>query len=199
MAVEFPDGDRSDSAADAEFDPDAEFFSLWSKHHSTVFAYIVSLVQDSDSAADVLQETAAVLWRKRRRYDRKTRFTTWACGVARLEAFRFLRERKKSSLQFSDEALRCVAERFEEQLEDEPTLVEDRRRALHVCLQTLTGQQRELLQARYIEGVSTSDVAKRFDVSLDSLYAKLKRIRAKMASCIEHRLRQQQHRGFGDA
>lgn len=176
-------------------DPDAEFFALWSKHHSTVFAYVVSLVADLDDASDVLQDTAATLWKKREKYDGECQFTTWACGVARLEAFRFLRERRRASLRFSEETLRQLADRIESRLEDEPSFIEDRRNALHACLQGLGARQRELLKARYVEGLPASAIADRVGHSVDSLYAKLKRIRARLATCIEHRLRQTDHYG----
>ncbi|MEM9185114.1 MAG: sigma-70 family RNA polymerase sigma factor [Planctomycetota bacterium] len=190
---------RDGPGADSHDDSDTEFFALWAQHQSMVFAYLVSLVTDPDDAADVLQETAITLWKKRDRYDRTSRFTTWACGVARLEAFRFMRERRKSGIRFSEDTLRSLADRLETRLAEEPAFIEDRRRALSHCLQCLDEQQRELLKVRYVEGVSTATLAQLFGLSVDSLYAKLKRIRARLATCIEHQLRQSGHQGYRQA
>ncbi len=170
-------------------DSDGSFFVLWSKHQRTVLAYLVTLVGDPNDAEDLLQETAMVLWRKRGSFDGRSQFTSWACGVARLEALTFLRRRAKMGQAFSDELFEHLADRLEDRLEKQPTLVEDRRRALQECLKQLDGKQHALLRLRYYEGISAATIAKRLSATADTIHGKLKRLRAKLASCIDYRLR----------
>jgi len=164
------------------------FFELWVRHQSSIYAYIVTLLNDPHDAEDVLQESAAVLWKKRASYDRKCTFTTWACGIARLEAFRFLREHRKRTLHLSEALLGELAARLEARLAERPSLVEDRRAALLQCLTSLSDSQRKLLSLRYAEGLSVRSMAVRLGTSATALHGKLGRVRGRLASCIRHRL-----------
>jgi len=175
---------------DEKDEKEHRFFELWVKHQPSIYAYIVTLLNDPHGAEDVLQESAAVLWRKKEAYDGKCSFTTWACGVARLEAFRYLRDHRKRTLHLSETLLSDIASRLEAMLTEKPTLVEDRRAALQQCLSQLSVSQRQILSMRYTDDLSVRSMATHLGTSATALHGKLRRLRDRLGACIRHRLKQ---------
>jgi hypothetical protein len=58
-------------------DPTAEFLELYSHNYPRLQYYLMSLLPTADDAADVLQETSLVLWRKFAAYETGTNFFAW--------------------------------------------------------------------------------------------------------------------------
>jgi RNA polymerase sigma-70 factor (ECF subfamily) len=60
-----------------------DFASLITSSQQRLYAYIRSLLDNSASAWDVLQETNVVLWKKQAEFQMGTNFDAWAFTVAR--------------------------------------------------------------------------------------------------------------------
>src|SRR5215218_891528 len=86
-------------------DPTAEFLELYSHNYPRLQFYLMTLLPGSDDAADVLQETSLVLWRKFDTYATGTNFFAWACKIARLQALKYRERRGKAALMFGDDLL----------------------------------------------------------------------------------------------
>lgn len=150
-----------------------------------LYAYILSLLLDRDRAHDVLQQTNIVLLEKESEFQWGTNFGAWACSVAFYEVLTERRSRTRDRHLFNDELLALIAV----DAEAESLSIDQRREALKACLQGLTSPQKELLAARYGPGGSVEEMALVLEKSPGAVSAMLHRIRAKLAKCIEHRLR----------
>ena len=70
-----------------------------------LYAYILMLLPNHDDAADVLQETNLVLWRKSGEFVEGTEFGAWACRIAYYQVFARLRDAKRDRLVFDPQLL----------------------------------------------------------------------------------------------
>ena len=86
------------------------FMRLFLPVQRGLYGYLRTSVPNSADAEDVLQAAAAVMW-ERFMNSSGTRFEYWAYHIVRLQAFRHLKERKRSKLVFSDAVLALLADR----------------------------------------------------------------------------------------
>ena len=70
------------------------FLRLYVEHEEALRGFVRSLVPTLEDAREVMQEVAAVLWRKFESLESVEDFRRWAFGVARFEAFNFKRARR---------------------------------------------------------------------------------------------------------
>ena len=107
--------------------------------------FVRSLLFTRDEEREVMQELAAVLWRKFDVNMDNQAFCRWAFGVARMEALAFRRDCARDRHVFGEEVLELLGQVVLEESE----ALEAQRRALDVCLKKLPEGQRQLVQAAY--------------------------------------------------
>ncbi len=156
-----------------------QFLRLYVEHEEALRGFTRSLVPTLEDAREVMQEVAAVLWRKFEGISSPADFRRWAFGVARFEVMEFLRTRRRDRHVFGEEALNLLAREAEE-AED---LFEAERRALDECLVKLPETQRTLVETAYTAGVRMDELASRSGRSAMSLYKSLHRIRIILMEC----------------
>jgi len=155
------------------------FLRHYLEHDEALRGFVRSLVPTREDAREVMQEVAAVLWRKFEGLESMADFRRWAFGVARFEAFNFNRARQRERLVFDDELLGLLAR----EAEDEAVHQEAEARALEECLQKLPEAQRTLVQTAYAPGVRIDELARASGRSAMSLYKSLHRIRIALVDC----------------
>src|SRR5690242_9777752 len=79
------------------------------QHQRVLFIFLRTLLNDSADAEEVLQETSIVLWRKRHQFLAGTNFVNWAMAIAKYEALRFLRNRKRLPQALNEEVFEKLA------------------------------------------------------------------------------------------
>jgi len=153
-------------------------------HQDRLRAFIYSLMPGSPHVGDVLQNTNAILWQKRGRFDINTNFTAWAFRIARYQTMHQLdRDKRDGRLVFSDELLETIAAPAPQDQTHNRLL-----RALDVCMEKLSDHQRSLISARYSPGHSLEKHAETLGRSPGSLRIALHRIRDLLKNCVEDRL-----------
>jgi RNA polymerase sigma-70 factor (ECF subfamily) len=162
-------------------DQNEDFLRLYIEHEEALCGFVRSLVITREDAREVIQETAAVLWRKFNELDSPAYFRRWAFGVARFEALSYRRDRARDRHVFGDHLISLL------ELEAEETSQQDRQeeRALQSCLSKLTKRQRTLLEGAYSPGIRIDELAKASGRTPMSLYKTIHRIRTNLAGCIE--------------
>ena len=162
----------------------AELIRNLVQHQNTLYAYILTLLPDTDRARDVLQETSVELWSKADQFATGTNFLAWACRIAYFKVLAFRRDCGRERLTFNDGLLDTLAAAGAEQAREG-----DRRSAaLDDCLATLPTRQRELVLDRYSPGGSIKAIAAERGRSPQGLAVTLHRIRQALMDCIEHKL-----------
>jgi RNA polymerase sigma-70 factor (ECF subfamily) len=164
-----------------------EFLRLFARAQRRIHAYILALVFDANSAADLLQEVNIVLWRKFDQYQSGTNFFAWAREIARLSVLRHRQTTAARIVTLDPQVLDELADRFA----DATPLGDDDRRsdALSACLQKLGDADRDLILARYRPGASVKGIAERSERTVNSVSQSLSRIRRLLAECVARTLR----------
>jgi RNA polymerase sigma-70 factor, ECF subfamily len=155
------------------------FLRLYVEHEEALRGFVRSLVPTLEDSRDVMQDVAAVLWRKFEDISSPNDFRRWAFGVARFEALHFTRTRRRDRHVFGDATLALLAEEAEECA----VSFEAERRALDECLKKLPDTQRALVETAYAPGVRIDELAAGSGRTAMSLYKSLHRIRVILMDC----------------
>lgn len=127
--------------------------TLVQRHERTVFAAVLSIVGDVHAAEDVTQEVFLLGYRKIRSLRDATRFPHWLLKVARREAVRAARRRRRSSLLPIEGTVEPPSADSNGAL-----LAEDREQLLrHV--QNLPDHERLAISLRYFDGHTVREIA----------------------------------------
>lgn len=161
------------------------FLGRYLQAQESLRAYVQALVRDPHAADDILQETGLALWRGRADYDPARPFLPWALGVARNQVARWRRDRARDRLRFAPEIEEGLAVAFAE-LEDE---LDDRRAALHDCLERLGERSRALLDERYAAEASLQAMAAAHGQSVNAVNKALGKLRRLLLDCAGRGLR----------
>ena len=172
----------------ADRDHHDRFLRLFMANEEALRGFVRSLVPTLEDAREVMQETAAVLWRKFVELDSPENFRRWAFGVARFEALAFRRDRARDRHVFGEDLIAL--------LEAEAAAAGERddreRRALEGCLKKLPPAQRELVEVAYAPGVRIDELARSAGRTPMALYKSLHRIRMTLADCIRKCLKHEE-------
>lgn len=167
-----------------------EFAELLKEAQTRLYCYVHMLVQDINDADDVFQQTSLILWRKFKEYDRKKSFFSWACGIARYEAFNMLRKRQRQVVKLSDQVDVLLVDSMSRVSSLE---YEQRREALKSCIQQLNDSDQSLLQEHYAHSKSVRHIAERLKRKPQSVHNSLQRIRVALFQCIKSTLVQKSY------
>lgn len=166
-----------------ETDP-SQFVQILLRHQNDLLRFIVPLVGCFDDAQDVLQETAAALWKKFEEYDPQKPFLPWAKQFARNEILMHHRRRRRYTFLSEPliESLLAAQPRLE-------TMREQRQKALDECLKKLPDADRTLVDRRYADAESTlQELAEEMGQTANVLYKALGRIRRQLLECINSKM-----------
>ena len=157
---------------------------LWTTAMPTIEAFVFGVVRDAHDRDDVIQATSEYLARNFDQYEPGTSFTAWAVTVAKLRVRELWRDRSRSRLMLSGDALDALAGVAPEFVNE----LTDRQEALAQCMKHLGANQRRLLELRYTQSLTTSSIAERVGKSSNAVSAALLRVRSALRVCIEARL-----------
>lgn len=150
-------------------------------HQEDLRAFIHSLLPNSPSADDVLQNTNLVLWKKQKSFKQGTNFHAWAFKIARIQVqHQYDRAKRETRLVFSESLINHIANAATVNIPHERTL-----NILESCMNKLNDKQRHIVDARYTPGESLELHGKQTNTSPGSLRISLFRIRAILRRCVE--------------
>ena len=160
------------------------FVQLLAEHQNRLFGYVFSLLGDHHRAADVVQETNLVLWRKIDEFEPGRPFLPWAFAIARFQVLAHIRDHKRDRVLLDAELVEMLATETEEQASQ----LDEYREMLRPCLKMLTPTNRELIEGRYYRAMSVANVAEAVDRSVSAVKVALLRVHRKLADCVEKRM-----------
>ncbi|MEZ5304197.1 MAG: sigma factor [Verrucomicrobiales bacterium] len=123
------------------------FLRLYVENEEALRGFVRSLVPTLEDAREVMQETAALLWRKFDDLDSAENFRRWAFGVARLEALAFRRDRARTGMCSAD-----LIRLLEAEAEEAKRANRREERTLEHCLKKLPDAQRALVETALSPG-----------------------------------------------
>ncbi|MBN1395489.1 MAG: sigma-70 family RNA polymerase sigma factor [Pirellulales bacterium] len=150
-----------------------------------LYAYILTILPNLADADDVLQETNAVLLRKRDEYEAGSEFGAWACRVAYFEVLALYkkRQRERKRVLFADQnMLDVLAGEAESRFAagDQALLAR-----LEKCIQKLNPLHRRLIRLRYGDNLLADEIAENLSRSSGAVRQLLYRIRMRLLECVK--------------
>ncbi|MBK8035994.1 MAG: sigma-70 family RNA polymerase sigma factor [Verrucomicrobiaceae bacterium] len=159
-----------------------DFASQITGSQQRLYAYIRSLLDNSVSAWDVLQETNVVLWKKQAEFTPGTKFGAWAFTVARFQVMAYLRDRKREPLDVMTPEL-CELMAVDAAVE--AAEFDHRLAALKKCREQLPERGRRLVELYYERGRSVKQVGDELKMGAEAVKQALFRLRRMLQGCIE--------------
>lgn len=161
------------------------FLACFSREQRNIYILIRSLLYDRADVEEVFQETCVALWRDFHKYSPGTDFGAWARQVARNRVLAHGKKRQTDRHHFSSE----LAQELVQQSENEDHLLVGRKQALTGCMQKLDTDEQSLIQVRYSSNMTVQELAGTKQITVESLYKKLAKIRRQLAKCIDAKIR----------
>ncbi|MBA4032297.1 MAG: RNA polymerase subunit sigma-70 [Planctomyces sp.] len=153
----------------------------WGGVQNSLLAYISASAPQFSDAEDILQEVAVEVAVRFDEYDPTRPFLPWALWIAKFKIAEFYRRRERRQVILVGDAADGLAEaciEVHERLSDEQIAIEQ-------CLGRLTDRSRELLNLRYAEGMSSSEIGTRLGMSVRYVRVALSRIRTMLTECAQ--------------
>lgn len=162
---------------------------LLMQHRMTLYGYIFACVRHHADAEDILQTTTVAVMESAGQLRDEAGFLPWAREIARRRVLAHRRSHQKEQV-FDPELVRALAEAAERLDEHEPA--NPRQLALRACLDHLPPESRKLIIGRYDPKLGDAEVlAAKFGHTVQSVYARIKRIKVALRNCVEKRLEQE--------
>lgn len=176
----------TDAASQSEYSPagqppDPAFMAVVTNAQSSLYAFICSLLGNSENARDVLQNTNLVIWEKAGEFDRNRDFKAWAFKIAYLQVMAFRKTQSRDRLVFDDQFMAGMADEVAKRNEQ----LEDRLEALDRCIERLPKHHQQVVRKRYALGMAVQDIADQVGQKANALAVLLYRVRKALATCVE--------------
>ena len=165
-------------------DKSEHFVRQLTENQNRIFGYVYSLLGDRNRAADVVQETNLVLWRKIDQFDPERPFLPWAFAVARFQVLAHLRDAKRGPALLDAE----LVESLSGEIEKKACQIDELRDALQPCLQQLTPNNMNLVKRRYFLGMPIAEIGAAMNRGVSAIKVALLRIRRQLADCVQQRV-----------
>lgn len=167
------------------------FEALVRTHQTEIFRYIRYLGANRTTAEDLVQETfLAVLGGADSRggTGEVRNQSAWLRGVARNIFLMYCRREKKDPVKVNSDSFEKAEAVWDSQFLREGDGFEYVE-ALRKCLNVLPEKQRGLVQLQYYQRKSRSEMARLYRMTANGVKSLMRAIRAKLAECVDRRLR----------
>ncbi|MEA2310620.1 MAG: hypothetical protein QOE28_588 [Solirubrobacteraceae bacterium] len=154
---------------------DARAFELvYERHSPAAFSLAYRMVGSRNGAEDVAQEAFLSIWRSGARYERtRGSVRTWVLGIVHHRAIDFLRraivhEKRRAS----DEGME---ERFEAtERTDVEVARREEARTVRAVMDTLPGEQRQVIELAYFGGFTHTEIADMLDSPVGTVKGRMR-------------------------
>ena len=166
----------------AEKQDRAAFYELFTYYAPRVKSYLMRLGSDNAQAEEISQDVMVTVWRKASLFDRsQASVSTWIFRIARNRRIDVFRRTKKPDLDPEETMLLPSGVEAPDARVDAME-TEARVRA---AMKDLPGEQLQLLQLSFYEGLSHSEIAAKLDVPLGTVKSRIRLAFSKMKANLD--------------
>ena len=166
---------------------------LFERYHQALYPTALKLLGNPQDAEDALQEGMLSAYRNLRRFEGRSRFSTWLTRIVINAALMRLRSRRAHTWTSLEEETPGYAETpLADMLPDRRPDPEqnyaqkERHEMLARGMKELPRRLRSVLELRDIQGLSTQEAARRLGIPQGTLKSQLHRARTKLAALLQH-------------
>jgi RNA polymerase sigma-70 factor, ECF subfamily len=149
------------------------FAELVSQHHAGVIATARALIGRPEAAEDVGQEAFVEAFRSLPRLERPRKFRSWLFAIVRHRALNHLRSAER------DRGL-VPLEEVEDWAAETPPATDNRADDVRMRLDALSVRHREILAAKYLEGLSYQEIAQSLGLTVNAVRVRCHRAKEKL-------------------
>ena len=158
------------------------------KEQVNLTAYIGYLTMDFQAAEDIFQDVSIKAISTADTFKDVDHLRRWSLVVGRNGAVDWLRRRKRQSMVMDSQLMDVIQGEWPSQARDDKSVSLE---ALASCMDSLTDYNRELLDLRYFQSLSGSEIARRLQRKVETVYQALTRIHRRLENCVRRRLIQE--------
>ena len=151
-------------------------------------AYLRMLIYNPSDISDLMQEVAAIGWKKYKDFDTTRSFEAWLLGIARLCVFEYVRDQSKRASPLTDEVIELLEDEAQDVSASAPAMLD----ALESCLGKLATDDYRLVRARFDKEQTNRAVAKALNLGESTVSRSLNRIYAQLLLCIKRTERERE-------
>lgn len=129
---------------------------FYHRHEMRVYRYLLSKLNDSFAATDILNEVMLEVWRSADRFGGRSKVTTWVLGIANNKVLTYWRKQGRREFTEVDENLTDDTPAAD--LEQALAAVQDGE-VLHASMQALSPPHREILHLVFFEELDYAEIA----------------------------------------
>lgn len=146
------------------------FNYLYDHYSASLYTIVKQMVQNTETANDVLQEVFVNIWRKIESYDSsKGRLFTWMLNIARNASIDILRSRSFQNTQKNQEITETV-----HNISGPSSLTNIDTIGLKKLLQKLKPEYRMLIELAYFKGYTQEEIAEIEDIPLGTVKTRIR-------------------------
>ena len=167
------------------------------EHGDILYRFAMQRAQDSEVAADLVQETLLSAWKGKDSFSGKSTVRTWLIGILKHKWIDHLRKeiRRREHVERAggDPTAWCDAnngawKKPPEQWHDDPSMLcqsEQCMQTLHQCTDKLSAKQKLVFNLRELQGLDPDEVCNACDISATNLHVLLHRARLNLRHCLD--------------
>ena len=160
---------------------------LYSHYSRNAYALALRVLQDPQTAEEVVQEVFLKVWRQPESFDaQRGRFASWLLSVTRNQSIDMLRKRKvvvSMDEEATQERLNYIAD--DAPPVDEMIWLRHRRDAVRRAMARLTEPQRKVIELAYFGAMSHSEIAAATGEPLGTIKSRIRQSLLKLKSALE--------------
>ena len=167
---------------------EADWHGLYARHAPSLYRRVLGMVRDPEDAEDALQEGLLSAFRNLHRFEGRSQLSSWLTRIvinAALMQVRSRRTREAASLDepFDDTRVPAADRIVDSNPNPEQLcLMMELRRVLDRSIGGLSPDMQTAVSLRYMQGLSTREAARSCGISENTLKARLRRARLRLAS-----------------
>ena len=161
------------------------FQEIVERYQSKVFSIIHGIVRQRNDVEDIAQQVFTKIYFSMRNFDFRSSLITWIYKITVNECFDYLRKKKVRKLVYESDMSEDEARRVENSengsgrgVRADTTLA--RRDYVVKLLERVSGEERDLLMLKEVEGYSVEEMARRLNMNENTIKVKLFRARQKL-------------------
>ena len=200
MAKPSGEGQRKNDAADerqlvrrAQAGDEAAYEELVRTHQHRVVAIASRLLRGSEDAEDVAQQVFVKAYFSLRRFDQRSKFSTWLYKIAVNECWNHLRKKKARPLLYEADLTEEQSERVEGAAQRAAGIDPEQAARLQDLVEWLLSQldpkDRMMLEMKEAQGFSIEEIAGFLDLNPNTVKVRLFRARGKLVELYRRRLK----------
>lgn len=159
------------------------FARLFDRYAGKIKSYLIRLGAPSAVAEDLAQDAMLSAWRRAASYDvAKAKVSTWMFVIARNAWIDKLR-RERVEIAYGETNVR--ADISDEEAPDEAAARTQREEKVSIVLETLSAEQRQVVQLSFFEERPHSEIAERLSLPLGTVKSRLRLALGKLRAALE--------------